>query len=366
MKKGKRAIGSVFQRSQDGRWVVRAPLPDGKRITRYAHSKLEAEKLLAQLLNEPLLAPSEYTLETFMKDFLEREETGRAAGTILERRRVSRIICKGLGKYKLENITPIMVQRWVDSLEGAHSSQKKALNLLKTALNKAVVLEYIRRNPALSVTLERRPQTSAGKVWTIPQIQAFLEATKGHRCHLLWKLGLQTGARIGELLALRVEDYDPERETLRIQRTAKPSVVNGNRKDVGKQKTDAALRTFPLGRDAQQTVEAALVVRSELAKRSSHYEDEGWLFPAQFGTMQQYNNVRREWVAAIKTAGVPHIRMHDMRHTFISLGARRGVKAEVMARIVGHSDPTTTLKIYRKIYEDEIEKATKDDLADLF
>ena len=61
---------------------------------------------------------------------------------------------------------------------------------------------------------------------------------------------------------------------------------------------------------------------------------------------------------------VPRIRTHDLRVTFISLALRRGVKPEVVARMVGHSSPLITLRIYRQVFEDEFTEA-RDMLADL-
>lgn len=51
------------------------------------------------------------------------------------------------------------------------------------------------------------------------------------------------------------------------------------------------------------------------------------------------------------------VRPHDLRHTFISLALRRGVKPEVVARMVGYSSPLITLRIYRQVFEGEFDEA---------
>ena len=61
---------------------------------------------------------------------------------------------------------------------------------------------------------------------------------------------------------------------------------------------------------------------------------------------------------------MPRIRTHDLRVTFISLALRRGVKPEVVAKMVGHTSPLITLRIYRHIYEDELDTA-RELIADL-
>lgn len=357
----KRAKGSVFQRSQDGRWLARVTLPDGKRVTRYAKDKGEAEVLLAALLTTPDLTPaSALTVGVWVDYFVEQTAAGLAASTTKERRIMAKKIGAGLGKTRLDKLTAQQVQKWAESLTGQHSTKRKMLGLLRLALTRAVALGHISRNVALAAQLERQPRKETGAAWTQGEAQQFLERTEGHRLHLIWKLGLQTGARIGELIALRVDDWDRAGKVLHIERTAKPAAEDNNRKAVGPPKTPFAVRRFPVTKDIQATLEAAIQQRLYLAAHTSGWQDEGWLFPNQFGGMLMYGNVRREWGPAIEAAGVPKIRMHDMRHTFITLAARRGLKPEVVARLVGHADPTITLKIYRKVLDDEMSQAARE------
>jgi len=53
------------------------------------------------------------------------------------------------------------------------------------------------------------------------------------------------------------------------------------------------------------------------------------------------------------TAGIPRIRIHELRDTYVSLMARSGVKIEVISELVGHSDPAFTTKRYRQVLPDE-------------
>lgn len=369
----RRRRGSISQRP-DGRWQVRLTRRDGRRITEYVAAETpdgerRAEEVLARLIHEELdsqTMPSKMTLTSWLPRYLERANRGKAAATMRNRQRYADSITAGLGRYRLEQLTPRQCQAWADDLTGSHSERSKKVQLLRAALNEAVALDYLSRNPALTVKLER--QDSRRKVaaaWTPEQVRAFLEANEGTSWVNLWHLALLTGARIGELLALQVNDYDPKKGTLSIERTQKRAAGPATRKTVGQPKTPAARRKVPLTPEAQAVVEAQLVNREALKwSADDTWIEEGWLFCTGLGTFIAYDNARRAFALAQQRADVPKIRTHDLRVTFISLALRKGAKPEVIAKIVGHSSPSITLNIYRQVYEDEMQE-TREILAGL-
>lgn len=388
---GKRKLGSVFQRKQDGRWAAAVTLPDGRRVTRYvppeqrdperaAHELLA--KMITTLATGDLTPPSELTLERWLIEYLERANRGRAAATVKDRAYSAGYLNAAMGKVKLERLTPQQIQRWADTAKHpkseaksqrkfedqplSHRAKLKALQLLRSALSEAVALGYITRNPAAPIRLERRPTTMKGVAWTPAQAQAFLAANEGTTLLPLWRLALQTGARLGELLALKVRDYDSEAGTLRIERTLKFGEGKDARRTVGPPKTERANRTFRLPSDAKVTLAAALERRERLKQEAgSRWEEGDWLFASETGSLIPHGNAHRAWRLALKRApDVPPVRPHDLRHTFISLALRRGVKPEVVARMVGHSSPLITLRIYRQVFDDELQDAA-DLIADL-
>lgn len=375
----KRALGSISRR-KDGRWEVKVSLPSGKRSTRYVspsvpNGEKAAHALLARMLAEVErysgIVPASTTLGDWLELYLERANKGRAAGTIRDRKYLARKITAGLGKVRLSKFTPARVQAWADELEGSHRTRVKTLQLLRSALDEAVSLEHIQRNPASATRLERQAARQVGESWTQEQAQWFLRANEGSAQYNLWKLGLQTGARIGELLGLKVSDYNPQTGNLRIERTVKVAHEgSGKRFTTGAPKTPGSVRTFKLPPDAQLTVQAQLAhVAALRARAGEHWAAEGWLFPSEVGTLIPPDNARRawrwalqrtdKWLAAqgVEAPGFPHIRTHDMRVTFISLALRRGVKPEVVAKMVGHSSPLITLRIYRKVFAEELDEA---------
>ncbi|WP_288481645.1 site-specific integrase [uncultured Deinococcus sp.] len=385
---GKRKLGSVFQRKQDGRWAAAVTLPSGKRITRYVKPdqpdpERAAHELLARLITEvgsgELAPPSEMTVERWLGEYLRRANRGKAAATVKDRAYSAAYLTEAFGKVRLERLSAQQIQRWADTAmhpvkdalkahrkyEGqplSHRAKLKALQLLRSALTEAVGLGHIPRNPAVPVRLERQPSRPKGVAWTPEQAQAFLAANEQTTLAPLWRLALQTGGRLGELLALKVDDYQPVRRLLRIERTLKYGGAEEGkdaRRTVGPPKTERAVRAFPLPTDALATVEAALARRERLREAAGAlWQEEGWLFPSETGRIIPHGNAHRSWREALARAPeVPVVRPHDLRHTFISLALRRGVKPEVVARMVGHSSPLITLRIYRQVFEDEFDEA---------
>lgn len=377
----KRKLGSVFQRKQDGRWAAAVGLPDGRRVTRYVptgtvNPERAAHELLARLITEAasqeLAPPSELTVERYLADYLKRANRGRAAATVKDRGYSAAFLNGALGRTRLDRLTAQQVQRWADdachTAEGkkkgqplSHRAKLKALQLLRTALSDAVALGLITRNAAAPVRLERQPAQHKGVAWTPTQAQAFLAANDHTTLAPLWRLALQTGARLGELLALKLSDYDPAAHALRIERTLKFGTGPRPRSAVGPPKTERARRTFLLPPDARATLERAISERqSQRSRAGVYWTEEDWLFPSESGAIIPHANAHRAWRAALtRCPDVPRVRPHDLRHTFISLALRRGVKPEpeVVARMVGHSSPLITLRIYRQVFDDELEEA---------
>lgn len=385
----KRRLGSVYQRKQDGRWTASITL-HGQRLVRYVDPKLPpreqekaAHELLAKLITEAgsgvITVPGEMTLGVWLDQYLKRANVGRAPSTIKDRIRNAGYLKDGLGNVRLNRLTPGHIRTWLDtamhpaptrkehkkfeSRPLSYRAKKQCLMLLKTALDEAVALEYMSRNVAQPVKLEKRLERHKGKAWTQEQARAFLTATEHHAHNLLWKLALQSGARIGELLALKIDDFNPDTGLLRVERTLTSTLGSATKNAVGRPKTERSRRTIPVPTDARDTIQAQLE-RIEKLKRSKHWEEHGWLFPSEVGTLITYDNALRAWNKGIREAqaqhpDLPRLTPHDLRRTFISLALRRGVKPEVVARIVGHTSPLITLRIYREVFDDEMQDAAE-------
>ncbi|MFL6298900.1 MAG: tyrosine-type recombinase/integrase, partial [Actinomycetes bacterium] len=176
--------------------------------------------------------------------------------------------------------------------------------------------------------------------------RALLAAAEGWQ-HTLVLLGLATGARLGELLALRWTDVDLQVGTVRIGRSLR---VVGRRLQVKGPKTEAGYRTVALG----PTVAAALRrLRAEQVERrlvlGAEYDAAADLVickPA--GGPYRPDSASTMFRALVRRAGLPDtIHVHTLRHSAASFLAAAGVPASDIAAQLGHADGgALALRIY--------------------
>ena len=80
-----------------------------------------------------------------------------------------------------------------------------------------------------------------------------------------------------------------------------------------------------------------------------------FVFPAGKGE-DHYQGVAKVWAAARKRAGLPDVRLHDLRHTFASFGAGGGFGLPVIGALLGHRNSATTAR-YAHLADDPLRKA---------
>ena len=158
------------------------------------------------------------------------------------------------------------------------------------------------------------------------------------------------GLRIGEASALRVGRFDSFQGSVRIIETA--SEVGG-RLIIGPPKTKASIRTVKLPR----------FVAAELRSHIREYtdgSDEAFIFPgAQGGALRARAFRQRYWLKAVKSAGLTPLRIHDLRHTAISLWIAAQPEPKLVAARAGHSSVVTVYDRYGHLFPDR-----EDDLVD--
>ncbi|MDD2110644.1 site-specific integrase [Pseudomonas asiatica] len=130
-------------------------------------------------------------------------------------------------------------------------------------------------------------------------------------------ISINTGLRRGELFNLSWKDIDLAQKTLTV---------------VGEGAKSDQTRHIPLNKEAQRTIE------EWKAQSPAH----GLVFPSQTGGPM--DNVRKAWSAVLKLAEVTAFRWHDLRHTFASKLAMKGVPLNTIRDLLGHADLQVTLR----------------------
>lgn len=200
------------------------------------------------------------------------------------------------------------------------------------------------RNPCDGVT-PPRPARSEMHPLTQEQATAFLAATRDHRHHALYVLALSTGMRQGELLGLRWQDVDLDAGQLGVRRTLQRQREAGL--VFSEPKTARSRRTIELSRPAVVALREHR--RKQLETRlqlGPEWQDHGLVFTGLFGSPVDPSHQTAVFKQALKEAGLPVIRFHDLRHTAATLLLSRGVHPKVVSEMLGHTTITLTLDTY--------------------
>jgi integrase len=195
-----------------------------------------------------------------------------------------------------------------------------------------------------------RPRAAKQEMrWSVDEARQFLDAAAGDRYVALWTLALTTGMRRGELLGLKWPDIDFEAGKLAVRRTlvtvayqirwSEPKTAASRRVVALDPATAAALRAHR----ARQLEERMAI--------GAGYLDEKVVFAAVAGEPLHPDTVTKHFDRLVARAGVPKIRLHDLRHTAATLRLEQGVPLKVVTERLGHSSTRITSDLYQHVGE---------------
>jgi integrase len=214
--------------------------------------------------------------------------------------------------------------------------------------------ELVSRNVATLVRVPS-PRYKVGKGLSVNQVRGLLKAAEGHRLYALYVVAATMGLRRGELLGMRWSDLDLDNGTLIIEQTVQRA---GGRLVLSDAKTESSESPLPLPEwtwlvllDHQEAQQA------ERKRLAAVWQDHGLVFPSEAGTPMEPRNLNRHFASLRTRAGLPNVRLHDMRHTVVSMLMELGVPPHVVQAIARHADVKITLKIYSHTNLDAMRQA---------
>jgi len=280
------------------------------------------------------------------------EARGTAHGTITRYRGVLRhYVAPTLGKYKLAQLQPQHVQSYqADLLKRGLSASSITLHrsLLGGALKQAVAFGLISRNVVSLVKPPRENKESKGTMLLPEEGRALLDTVRGDRNEAFYYVLLTAGLRRGEALGLHWSDIDFQsskggaiyvRHQLQWPRGV-PTVVPV--------KTRKGVRTVPIPR---MTVDVLIERRSLQLKEKQAIGNSGWragdlVFNSEAGAPLHRTTITKQFEARLRRAGLRHLRLHDLRHTYGSLLMSQGVPLKTISDLLGHASIEVTADIY--------------------
>lgn len=358
--------GTIIKRGKSWSVVVEVGRdPDTGRRVRKWHSgfrtKREAERARTEILGRldrgTYVEPDRRTLGAYLdQDWLPAMRARVRASTWDSYARNVRLhINPGLGALALQALTPAKLNEFYGALledgrrngEGGLSPKtvRYVHGILRKALGDAVRWTLVPRNVAdYADPPSARASAPQMKTWNADEVAAFLSHTAEDRLHAAWVLAATTGMRRGEILGLRWTDVDLNATRLSVQQTL---VSVAYKVEFSTPKTARGRRSLAL--DAT-TVEALRTYRKgQLEERMAWgpaYEESGLVFTREDGRPIHPDRFTQMFDKHVKDAGLPRIRLHDLRHTYATLALAAGVHPKVVSERLGHATVAFTLDVY--------------------
>ncbi|CAN5670425.1 site-specific integrase [soil metagenome] len=368
---GARMAGNITKRvGRDGtvayRVRVEVPTVDDQRkqSSETFRTRKEAERRLAAWLVEidrgTAIDPSKLTVAKLLHMWLETEASHRIQATTLEdyRATIENHLIPELGTVLVQRLQANQVQGFITTKRtagtGTRTIQLSHLRLSQ-ALKWAMRMGLVSRNVAADV----KPPTAKTKehqIWTREHAHTFLEhlGTKEGYSDETWaalfNILLVTGMRRGEALGLKWRNVDLDAGTVSVHQAI---TLLDSKVIVQEPKTAGSRRTLHLGTDALELMKRyrarQIVYRLRLGPV---WHDKGIVFSGMFGDYLHPSNVDRAFHRLIQEAGVPRIRVHDLRHTIATWLLSAGEPITDVSKMLGHARVSITLDTYSHVLPD--------------
>ena len=249
-----------------------------------------------------------------------------------------------------------------------HSSVTKHLNLMKQAIDYAVLKEYIDRNPAIIVKLPKNKKKADDKViLSLSEAKRMLGVMKRERIYPIIILTLYYGMRKEEVLGLTWNDIDFENHNYTINNTITQS-AKGSIRFNNSTKTVSSNRTLPMNTDIEDILRAVKKEQEHSKKtlRSAYVgNDYNLVFTNKEGKMYRPDYITKKFQKLLKQYNFEKMRFHDLRHSCATIMRDRGIPIDNISKWLGHSDVSTTTDIY--IHKDkDINYTTGETMKDIF
>jgi len=342
---------SKYQTKAGVRYRVRYRTPDRRQTDRRGFvTKREADAFAATVEVEKLTGSyipprlGHITVDELGPVWLERKRATSTASWAHSLDTTWRVhVSPRWGHMRVADVDTLGVESWIAEMAKLRSPTVviRAHGVLAGILDDAVKAKRLGINPSRLV--ENLPKRSTKKhVYLNGEDVHALASAAGDRATIVYVLAF-TGLRWGELIALRVRDIEFLRHRLSVERNA--VWVSG-----------ACVVGPTKGKESRSVTVPEFVVKM-LSVHCIGRAPDDLVFPASSGGFMARPKSGRGWFAqAVKRSGVEAATTpHSLRHTCASLTVSAGGNILALARMLGHKDPSVTLKVYSDLFDSDLD-----------
>ena len=163
----------------------------------------------------------------------------------------------------------------------------------------------------------------------------------------IYVLAITAGMRLGEICALRWQDIDLDKGTLKVTGTINRD--EDNRLARLAPKTDRARRSIRMPQVAIEALRRTPRDEGGALTGNTLTSFRDLVFKGNADFLDPTTVTRHHFSAVLQAAGLPHMPFHDLRHTAITHMLEDGVMPHTVSEIVGHSSPAFTVARYASV-----------------
>ena len=185
--------------------------------------KQEAMEYERNYINS-FVSDTEITFENLYKSYMDDQKNRLKPSTLESKTYIfDKKILSFFQKYKIKEITPLLVRKWQNELiKGNHAqTYLRAIHeQLVAILNYAVKFYNLNKNPCSAAGRIGKKNAGEMNIWTLEEFKQFIEAIKHKKEAVVgFNILFYTGMRVGEMLALTISDIDFDKHKIRINKT---------------------------------------------------------------------------------------------------------------------------------------------------
>lgn len=273
---------------------------------------------------------------------------------------------------KLNQITSATIQQFYNDLHasGVKTSTIKKLHNLMGKFYRYIDVQGYGRNIVVSVKVPKDNRiiksSSDVVIWTDEELEKIVKGIETQNNRFRWGFLIillkNTGLRIGEALAVSINDIDEDGLHVRRQ-VNENAVYNDNKYEykvkIRNVKSNCSRRIIPLNEEVRKELEKHLVWQMQDALKYGYRAklEDGRLFTTNTGEYYSPRSVAKALRKFYERIGVTPKGAHTYRHTFGTLLCKRGVGIEVCSQLMGHESIQTTAKYYIGVSKDQKQDA---------
>jgi integrase len=323
----------------------------------------EAKEAERSLLLSSSESPSYYTVGDLFEEYVAHKEVRESSlaktKTIFENH-----ILPTQRNIKLKTLSKKELLEWKKHINNKDISIVTKKNIFKeysAMLNWAVKTDKLEKNHLSQlgnfVDVYYTPTEEKLRYYTAEQYAKYREAMIEHNetlsdyCYyVFFSIAFYTGMRKGEINALKWNDI--EENFIHVRRSVSQK-INGKKIIETPPKTKSSYRTLQIPKPLKEILNEHYDRLSKMDNFSEEWRVCGGIKCLSDTSLGNYN---RKYA---KAAGLPHITIHEFRHSHASLLCNEGISIQEIARRLGHSDVQITWKTYAHLYPREEERAVE-------